>query len=47
MDGPVDTYWIENINSVLDDTKKLCLANAQILNFTKWITMFFEVEHLN
>lgn len=47
MDGPVDTYWMENLNSVLDDTKKLCLANSQILNFTKYMTMIFEIENLN
>lgn len=46
LDGPVDTYWIETLNSALDDSKKLCLANGQILQFTKHMTMIFEVENL-
>lgn len=47
LDGPVDTLWVESLNSVLDDSKLLTLTNGDRISLSNTTRLLFEVENLS
>lgn len=47
FDGPIESQWIEHLNVVLDDNRKLCLTSGEVLNLSPNTSIIFEVNSLN
>ena len=46
-DGPIDPDWVENLNSVLDDNKRLTLQTGETIYLTQHMNILLETSHLD
>ncbi|KAK3858557.1 hypothetical protein Pcinc_035261, partial [Petrolisthes cinctipes] len=47
LDGPADASWVENLNTALDDSRKLCLPSGETLPLPTDMAIIFEVLDLS
>lgn len=46
MDGPIDAQWVEDMNTVFDDNRTLCLASAERIHLGPGQRIVFETDTL-
>ena len=46
FDGDVDAVWVENMNSVMDDSRLLTLSNGDRIRLKNYSKLLFEVFDL-
>ena len=46
-DGPIDAEWVENLNSVLDDNKRLSLQTGETIYLTSHMNILLEASRLD
>lgn len=46
-DGPIEPDWVENMNSVLDDNKRLSLITGETLYLTQQMNILIETSNLS
>jgi len=46
LDGPIDFMWVENLNSILDDNKKMSLPNGESIKMSDGMCILLETDHM-
>lgn len=46
LDGPIDHFWVENLNSILDDNQKMNLPNGETINMSDGTCLLLETDNL-
>lgn len=46
MDGPIDHYWVENLNSILDENRKMNLPNGETIQLSDGMCLLLETDSL-
>jgi hypothetical protein len=46
IDGPIEPNWAENLNSVMDDNKKLCFGAGEFIALNSQMKVMFEANDL-
>ena len=46
LDGPIDHHWVENLNSILDDNKRMSLPNGETIKMSDGMCILLETDNL-
>ena len=46
LDGPIDYMWVENLNSILDDNKKMSLPNGESIKMSDGMCILLETNNM-
>lgn len=46
LDGSIDSMWAENLNSILDDNRKMSLPNGESIYLSQGMTLLMETDTL-